>query len=108
MVRWMLASKFGVHDLPAAQHLPKASVQLGVKERRRRARAMQVEGLGTGACMLIGDKERWLLSTMLPAPLSVPRGAGGEVDFPTAGYPLQPARCLVVQPALLLNQSAES
>ena len=67
----MLASKFGVHDI--CQSICSAGV-----ERRCRARAMQVEGLGNrGMHAYRRQGTDGCFSTMLPAPLSVPERGWG-------------------------------
>src|SRR5512137_1179251 len=60
-------------------------------ERRRRSRAMEVEGLGSrGMHAYRRPGADGCYSTILPDPLRPGEGLGGEVDFPNVEYPLRP------------------
>jgi hypothetical protein len=102
----MLASKFGVHDLPAAQHLPKYLFSW----RRTASQGSRHAGRGSwqpGHACLSATRHRWLLlDDASGSPLRPGEGLGVRLTSPTAGISCSLLGAWWVQPALLLNQSA--
>ena len=102
----MLASKFGVHDLPAAQHLPKHLFSW----RRTASQGSRHAGRGSwqpGHACLSATRNRWLLlDDASGSPLRPGEGLGVRLTSPTAGIRCSLLGAWWVQPALLLNQSA--